>query len=551
MHTSHWDAIIIGGGAAGLSAALMLGRARRNVLVIDAGQPRNRFASHMHGVLGQEGVPPHELIARGRTEAASYGIEFITGTIARVEDLGAPGQPAHAGGVRVSTADGHMHVARALIVASGIRDELPEIPGLSERWGSTVLHCPYCHGWEVRDQRLGVLTTSPLGLHQAELIRQWSDSVTVFTAGLGDLSPETAARLRSRGITLESAPVAAVLGEGTAISAVQLEAYEGSASREVAVDAIFTAGTLRPNDSFLAELDLARSETPFGSFITANPMGQTSNARVWAVGNVVNPAAGVPVAIGAGSFTGAAVNAALVTWDFDAAEAQSAAHLEHVARPGDASVAAPGDVEQEPAAFWEERYAGTARVWSGKVNRVLADVAASLTPGRSLDIGCGEGGDVLWLAAHGWEATGIDISETAVARAKAAATAAELAPTAARFIAADLTTVPVGSYDLVTASFFQSPVALERESILAQAAALVTAGGHLLITSHAAPPSWADGHGQHRFLSPAQELAQLDLDPQRWEVCIAEVRSREVTAPNGDAATIDDTVILARRLQER
>ena len=306
-----WDAVVIGGGSAGLSAALMLGRSRRSTLVIDAGSPRNRMAEHMHGVLGQEGVPPAELVGRGRAEAAAYGVEFAHGTVEAVER-----EPR---GLRIRTADGSVHRTRALVVATGLTDELPAIPGLAERWGSTVLHCPYCHGWEVRDRRLGVLTTSPFGLHQAELIRQWSDRVTVFTAGLGAVPPETERRLRARGIELESAPVAAILGEGVAISAVRLAGEHGGAGREVAVDAIFTVGAPRPHDGFLASLDLARDETPFGSFLAVDPTGRTSDERIWAIGNVVNPGANVPMSIGAGAFTGGAVNAALVTWDFDAA----------------------------------------------------------------------------------------------------------------------------------------------------------------------------------------------------------------------------------------
>lgn len=199
-------------------------------------------------------------------------------------------------------------------MATGLSDELPDIEGLAQRWGTTVLHCPYCHGWEVREQRLGVIATSPLGLHQAELIRQWSDRVTVFTAGLGPVTSEVEQRLSARGVRLEPDALAAIVGEGTAIDAVRL-----ADGRDVPVDALFTAGTPRPHDAFLAPLDLTRTETPFGSFLAVDPAGHTSHERVWAAGNVINPGASVPMSIGAGSFTGAAVNAALVTWDFDAA----------------------------------------------------------------------------------------------------------------------------------------------------------------------------------------------------------------------------------------
>ncbi|MBE1877727.1 NAD(P)/FAD-dependent oxidoreductase [Myceligenerans sp. TRM 65318] len=306
-----WDVIVIGGGAAGLSSALMLGRARRRVLVVDAGSPRNRFAAHMHGVLGNEGTDPADLLARGRQEAAGYGVEIRGGTVERVDE----GDRA----VVVSLDDGTGLSARALVVATGMTDRLPDVPGLAERWGRTVLHCPYCHGWEVRDRRLGVLVTSPMDLHRAQLIRQWSDDVVVFADGAAALDPELETRLRARGIELVASPVAEVLGEGETITGVRTA--DGAV---VAVDAIFSGGQPEPHDAFLAHLGLARSETPVGSFVAVDEQGRTSAPRIWAVGNVVNPAATVPMATGAGAMTGGAVNMALVTEDFDLAVAGQA-----------------------------------------------------------------------------------------------------------------------------------------------------------------------------------------------------------------------------------
>ncbi|MDN4612924.1 NAD(P)/FAD-dependent oxidoreductase [Leifsonia sp. F6_8S_P_1B] len=302
------DVIIAGGGPAGLSAALMLGRARRRVLVIDAGRPRNRFAEHMHGVLGNEGTSPAVLLVRGREEAAGYGVAFADGTVEQVTRL--------RDGLAITGGDGVTTTTRAFILAAGLSDELPDVPGLAERWGASVLHCPYCHGWEVRDQRLGVLTSSPLSLHQAELVRQWSDRVTVFTAGLGGLSAETERRLRSRGVELVSERVVEVLGDGRAVTGVRLDN-----GREVELDAIFTGGAPRPHDSVLAPLGLDRNDMPAGSFLAVDFAGRTSDERVWAIGNVVNPNATVPMSIGAGAMSGAAVNGALVGWDFDEAEA--------------------------------------------------------------------------------------------------------------------------------------------------------------------------------------------------------------------------------------
>lgn len=305
-----FDAIVIGGSVAGLSAALMLGRARRRVAVIDAGLPRNRFAAHMHGVLGHEGVPPATLVRRGRDEVAGYGVELREGTVERVVE--APG------GLEVHTADGAAMRTRTLVVATGITDELPPIPGLAEQWGIGVLHCPYCHGWEVRDRRFGVLATSPLALHQARMVRQWSPHVTLLSAGMGaPVAADDAARLRSRGITVVDSPVAEVLAEGGTLRGVRTA--DGTS---IALDAIFTAGAPRPHDAFLHGLDLTRQEMPMleGDFIAVDMAGKTSHERIWAAGNVVSPMASVPIAAGAGTMAGAAANGWLVEDDFDHAQ---------------------------------------------------------------------------------------------------------------------------------------------------------------------------------------------------------------------------------------
>lgn len=520
METETWDAVVVGGGAAGLSAALLLGRSRRRIVVIDAGAPRNRFAGHMHGVLGHEGLPPDELLHRGRAEVAGYGVVVHEGTAERVDET--------TDGVLVTLTDGDVLAARALVVASGVVDELPDVPGLAQRWGTSVLHCPYCHGWEVADQRLGVLTTSPMSLHQAELVRQWSADVVVFTAGAGELPVEQEHRLRSRGLRLVDSPVVEVLGDGDHLTAVRCADGE-----VVTLDAIFTAGTPRPDDAFLTGLGLERTDTPFGSFLAVDQTGQTSHNRIWAVGNVTQPTANVPMVIGAGALAGAMVNAVLVAAEFDAATA--------IAEPWP---------EVAPAEYWERRYGDQDRMWSGRVNAALADVAAQLEPGTALDLGCGEGGDVLWLAGQGWTATGIDISTTAIDRARATAQQAGIGEDRARFFAAELGDLPdEDRFDLVTASFFHSPVALPRSDILRSAAGRVSTGGHLLVTSHAAAPPWAsahDGH-EHRFLSPAEEIDALDLDPEAWHTILAEVRTRTATAPDGDSVTLDDVVVLLRR----
>lgn len=303
-----WDVIVVGGGAAGLSAALTLGRACRKVLVIDAGSPRNRFAAHMHGMVGLEGLDPGELLRRGRDEVDAYGVTVRSATVEQVEDV--------EGGLGVRLSGGAVEFTRALVAATGLADDLPDIPGIREQWGTGVLHCPYCHGWEVRGQRLGVLGTCAMSLHQTELVRQWSDDLTLFTDRLGELSPEAAARLRSRGVTLIDTPVTEILTDRDKLTGVRLA--DGD---RVDLDAVFVSPFLRPHDQFLAGLELKRADNPMGSFIAVDAFGATSHRRIWAIGNVVNPGANVPISIGAGSMTGGVVNMALVVEEFDHAVA--------------------------------------------------------------------------------------------------------------------------------------------------------------------------------------------------------------------------------------
>jgi SAM-dependent methyltransferase len=207
------------------------------------------------------------------------------------------------------------------------------------------------------------------------------------------------------------------------------------------------------------------------------------------------------------------------------------------------------DDGQELSAFWEARYADTERVWSGRPNQTLVEVVGDLPAGRALDIGCGEGGDAIWLAQRGWHVTGVDISPTAIRRAEAAADRAGVPADRLRWQAHDLATwTGDGPYDLVTASFLHSPIEIPRTEILRRAASLVAPGGHLLILSHFGLPPWSSYHGhEHHFLTPAEEIAALDLPADEWETRVAETRARAATGPNGEQATLDDVVVLLHR----
>ncbi|MDJ1370608.1 SAM-dependent methyltransferase [Gulosibacter molinativorax] len=544
MTTTTWDAIVIGGGAAGLSAALALGRSRRRTLVIDGGLPRNRFADHAHNILGLDGVPPLEIVRTGREQAGEYGVEFLEARVAGVTE--------RERGVRVQTAEGDIHEARAAVVTTGLTDILPDISGLRSRWGKTVLHCPYCHGWEVRDGRLGVLVLSEFGFHQAQMIRQWSDDLTVFLGDGVRLPEPLGERLRARGIRIVESPITEVLGEGDTIDEVRTASGES-----YPLDAIFTFGQATPNDGFLADLELTRNDTPLGSFIAVDATGKTSANRVWAAGNVVNPGAAVPQAAGDAAFAAAQLNMALVEEDFDLA------------------VAASNEPSEATADYWNGRYGEKPAMWSGRPNATLVDVVADLAPGAALDLGSGEGADVVWLASQGWDALGLDISSVAVARAEQAAAAfgASAAPdTSAARGRASFRVVDLASpdalqlderFDLVTASFLHSTLALPRTEILRSASELVGQGGHLLVITHAAPPPWFGGADQaehehkhkhkhkhnhhHTFLSPEQELEALALDPASWRVVIAEARIRSAMAPDGAPAELEDGVLLLQR----
>ncbi len=296
-----YDVVVIGGGAAGLNGALQLARSRRSVLVVDAGQPRNRPAAAVHGLLGHDGVPPARLLARGRDEVRGYGGEVVAGEVTAVGgDLAA--------GFTVTLGDGRVVLARRLLVTSGLVDNLPDIPGLGERWGRDVVHCPYCHGWEVRDQPIGVLASGPTSVHQALLFRQLSDDVVYFRRGTA-LDGAAASRLAARGIRVVEGEVTAVVIADDRVAGVRLADGTVVARRALAVAARMTARA-----GFLADLGLKASEHPsgMGAHVPADPAGRTEVPGVWAAGNVTDLGAQVGAAAAAGALAGAVINAELV-----------------------------------------------------------------------------------------------------------------------------------------------------------------------------------------------------------------------------------------------
>ena len=305
---THHDVIIIGAGAAGLSAGLVLTRARADVLLIDAGQPRNAPAEHMHGFVSRDGMPPHDFLASGRAEVTSYGGRFVQAsvlTIARSADAT----------FRVALEDGAVETSRTLLVATGLVDALPDIAGLAERWGSLVHHCPYCHGHEVRNQKIAVVggPQREMSLKQAGLLRRYSDRVTFITNGI-ELSPAELHRLTAFGVSVVEGAVSQLLGAPGALDAVELS--DGSS---VECDATFIAPRQVPRDALLKALGCETE--PDTDLVVADGFGQTSVPGVWAAGNVVTPIAQVITAAGAGSATAIAINGWLLQQDLDAAPA--------------------------------------------------------------------------------------------------------------------------------------------------------------------------------------------------------------------------------------
>lgn len=197
-----WDVVIVGGGAAGLSAALILARARRRVLVLDAGEPRNRFAPHMHGVLSRDGYSPLQLVEDGRREVRAVDGVVETGHVSEVRRTAA--------GFELQTDEGRRIQAGRLVIATGLRDELPAIDGLAEHWGRGVVACPYCDGYEARGSAIGVLAGSLMALHAAQLLRAYSADITVFTALVGPVPEDDLRALQARGIQVDDRPVAQI-----------------------------------------------------------------------------------------------------------------------------------------------------------------------------------------------------------------------------------------------------------------------------------------------------------------------------------------------------
>lgn len=515
-----FDVVVVGGGAAGLSGAMALGRSRRSVLVIDAGEPRNAPADHAHNYLGREGVNPLELLEAGRAEVAAYGVQVlhdrVVGLSGAVDDF------------LVTTEGGRRVTARRVLVTGGVVDELPDVPGLAERWGHDVLHCPYCHGWEVRERPIAVLATSPMAAHQALLFRQLSDDVVVVVHDGVEIPEAETEKLGAIGVRFAHGTPQEVVTDGEDL--VGLRLADGSVLERKAI-VVATRPHVRAD--FLGPIGI--EPTPFemhgvelGSVLAVDPMtGATAVPGIFAAGNATDIAMILVASAAHGTRVGAGINAELA--NADATRAVRDLRDAFFERPA-----------------WEERYSGE-KVWSGKVNVQLATEAADLAPGRALDVGCGEGGDALWLAEHGWEVTASDFAEAALARVAAHAEEAGVADRVSTRLLDVRTFEPDGeTWDLVTAHFVHLPDG-GMVDVVRRLASAVAPGGTLLVVGHA-PSDIHTGlrHGHHSFMHTADQL--LPALDDGWTVEVCESRPRTQAHPEtGEDIEIADATLRARR----
>jgi thioredoxin reductase len=294
-----YDVIVVGGSFAGLSAALQLARARQHVLVIDAGFPRNRFADAAHGFLGQDGRAPAAIMREARCQLQRYPtVEMLVGeaqNVAAIED-----------GFAIGLANGGERRARRLVLATGVSDQLPAIPGMKERWGATVLHCPYCHGYEVRDHPLGVIATQALSAHQAVLVPDWGPT-TYFTQGQFEPDAADLQAFAARGIIVERTPVVELLGEAPALDGVRL-----ADGRIVELAAVFTAPRTSPATPLASQLGCAHEDGPTGPYVKVDQGGATTVSGVWAAGDAAMPMHNATLASAAGVLAGVGAHQASV-----------------------------------------------------------------------------------------------------------------------------------------------------------------------------------------------------------------------------------------------
>ena len=516
--TRHCDVAVVGGAAAGLAAALQLTRQGRAVIVVDAGEPRNAPAEHMHGYLGYEAASPAELLAAARDEVRRHGGEVVPGRAAAVTRL-------EDGRVQVALVGGHAIVARRVLAATGLVDELPEIDGLSRHWGRTVIHCPFCHGYEVRGQRIVQIVTDHAGLHPTVLFRGLTDRLTVLIGEDVAVDDGHVDLLRGGGVDVVRGTATRVVED----DAGDLAGVELADGRRIDADSVVVGPRFRARaDAFAAiGVTVAPHAWGLGEVGRVDEPGATDVSGIYAAGNVTDPGQQVLHAAAHGSRVGAMIAFDLADADLDAAARPSANETD-----------------------WDRRYSGD-RMWSGNPNGSLVAEVGGSTPGRALDVGAGEGGDAVWLAEHGWRVTATDISRQALDRVAAEAGRRGLAIECLRADANARDPFEPAAFDLVSAQYASIPRTADGRGVRNLLDA-VAPGGVLLVVSHDLEPMRApiDTTVASRPFDPdayvrVEDVAAAVTGTPGWEIEVHERRPR----PPGAVSShhVDDVVLRARR----
>lgn len=290
----HYDVIVIGGSYAGMAAALQLVRARKSVLVIDAGERRNRFASHSHGFLGHDGVDPGDIAVNARRQLEAY-------PTLSWRDVRAQGVSGQVDDFTVTTSDGESHRGRRILLGIGVADQLPPIAGLSERWGKAVFHCPYCHGYELGGGRIGVIATGPMSIHQAQFLTEWGD-ITLLVNNATPLGVDALSSLKRRGVAIEEALIDGLEGHA------EVRMADG---RLLSFAGLFTAARCIPSHSLAEAMGCAIEETPMGLQVRTDAENKTSVPGVFACGDVARVPHSVSIAVGNGALAGIQIHRSL------------------------------------------------------------------------------------------------------------------------------------------------------------------------------------------------------------------------------------------------
>jgi thioredoxin reductase len=513
----HCGVAIVGGSAAGLAAAIQLGRQRRSAIVVDADEPRNAPAAHVHGYLSREGTAPSEITAVGREEARSYGGEVVSGRVSEVTRFDGDR-------FRVTLADGHNIVARRVLAATGLVDVLPEIEGLAEGWGRDVIHCPFCHGFEFRDRRVTQIVTDAMGLHTVALFRQLTSRLTVILHDELIAQSDKVDNLRASGVDVRVGTVQRILrGADGCVQAVELSNHD-----RIVTDAVVVGPRFRVRAEPFVQLGLQPVAHPsgLGDFVETDATGATVVPGLFAAGNVTDPSQQVLEAAANGSRVGAMISISLANEDV-------------------LTTTRPSANESD----WDHRYEGE-QIWSGNPNATLVNEIRGMVPGRALDVGAGEGGDALWLAQQGWNVTANDVSQRGLNRIGNEAERQGLHVECLHMDANALDAFGTTEFDLVTAHYASIPRTPDERGVRNLLDA-VAPGGTLLIVSHDldAMRESKDASAHHPLFDPNAYLRTDDFatalsDSRDWNIEVNETRPRPASAASHH---IEDVVFRAQR----